>query len=144
VSKPFLCAAGTTLRKQIDTKFPRRDKSSDGWIGDAAHQARPSDHNPDFSAGGVVRAIDIDKDLSKDKKASWELADQIRIAAKTDKRIKYVIHQGQITSARSLWRWRKHSGNPHLAHIHISFNKSGDKDGVKFDIPMLVKVVVKK
>lgn len=143
MAKPFLCAAGTTLRKQIDTRFPRRDKSSDGWIGDAAHQARPSDHNPD--ASGVVRAIDIDKDLIlKDKKASWELADQIRLAAKTDKRIKYVIHQGQITSARSLWRWRKHSGNPHLAHIHISFNKSGDKDGAKFDLAILARAVVKK
>lgn len=144
MAKPFLCAAGVTLRKQIDARFPRRDKSSDGWIGDAAHQARPSDHNPDFSAGGVVRAIDIDKDLSKDKKASWELADQIRLAGKTDKRIKYVIHQGQIASARSLWRWRKHSGNPHNYHIHISFHKAGDNCGDKFDIPLLKKRVVKK
>jgi len=56
-----LVAAGVKLRKQVDKAFPGRDKRSDGWIGDRAHQARKSDHNPDKN--GWVHAIDIDADL---------------------------------------------------------------------------------
>jgi hypothetical protein len=50
------------LREQINQEWPQRDTTSDGWIGDTRHQAVKSDHNPDYSAGGVVRAIDVDKD----------------------------------------------------------------------------------
>jgi hypothetical protein len=56
-----LSKSAFTLRAQINAKWPKRDKSSDGWIGDVRHQAKPSDHNPD--AQGWVRAIDVDADL---------------------------------------------------------------------------------
>jgi len=52
---PKLCKAGQQLRLQIDDSYPDRDRTSDGWIGDTRHSARPSDHNPD--AKGIVRAI---------------------------------------------------------------------------------------
>ena len=135
--KPLLCKAGQQLREQIDDAFPDRDRKSDGWIGDAAHSNRKSDHNPDPS-NGIVRAIDVDKDFDSRPSTGAYLADQIRQCAKKDKRIKYVIHFGKIASRKSLWRWVKYKGiNPHHSHIHISFNKEGDQNGSWFDIPML-------
>jgi hypothetical protein len=136
--KPILCKAGQQLRLQIDDEFSDRDRASDGWIGNRAHQSNPSDHNPDKQ--GIVRAIDIDRDLSGKKKPDLMpyLADQIRHAAKSDKRIAYIIFAGKIASPRMGWRWRKYSGiNPHDSHCHISFTKKGDADGSFFNIPMI-------
>ena len=135
--KPLLCKAGQQLREQIDDAFPDRDRKSDGWIGDAKHSNRKSDHNPD-KANGYVRAIDVDKDLDSRASTGAYLADQIRICAKKDKRISYVIYAGKIASAKSFWRFRPYSGiNRHDKHIHISFTKKGDENGSWFDIPML-------
>lgn len=138
--KPVLCKAGQQLREQFDNAFVNRDRSSDGWIGDTRHSARPSDHNPDAKTG-VVRAIDVDRDVSGSAKPDLmpDIADQIRLAAKAgDKRIAYVIFEGRIASSRMGWRWRKYSGsNPHNKHCHISFTTKGDTDSSFFNIPML-------
>jgi hypothetical protein len=137
--KPKLCAAGKQLREQIDDAFGDRDRTSDGWIGDTRHAARPSDHNPDVN--GWVRAIDVDRDLSGKAKPDImpDLADQIRLAGKSgEKRIAYVIFDGRIASSRFNWRWRKYTGsNKHNHHCHISFTKKGDEDGSYFNIPLL-------
>ncbi len=135
---PKLCKAGQQLRLQIDDSYPDRDRTSDGWIGDVRHSARTSDHNPDPK--GIVRAIDVDRDLAGKKKPDFmpDLADQIRLCAKSDKRISYIIFNGKIASSRMGWRWRKYSGvNPHNHHCHISFTSKGDADGSFFNIPML-------
>ena len=136
--KPLLSKAGQQLREQIDDSFPDRDRKSDGWIGDAAHASRKSDHNPDPS-NGIVRAIDVDKDFDSRPSTGAYLADQIRICAKAgDKRISYVIFAGKIASSKRAWRWRPYDGiNKHDHHIHISFTKEGDQNGSWFDIPML-------
>ena len=138
--QPKLCKAGQQLRLQVDDSYPDRDRTSDGWIGDVRHSARPSDHNPD--AEGIVRAIDIDRDLSGKAKPDLmpDLADQIRLFAKRDKskRISYLIFAGRIASPRMGWRWRKYSGiNPHNSHLHCSFTKKGDSDDSFFNIPMI-------
>ena len=137
--KPWLCKAGETLRGQINATYPDRDKTSDGWIGDARHSARKSDHNPDASADNVVRAIDIDKDLVSPKlDYAADLADQLRLCAKKDGRIAYVIFRGRIASPKKSWRWRAYDGiNRHEHHIHISFTQKGDQDSPPFDIPLL-------
>ena len=139
-----LCDAGVTLRNQINRRFKNRDKRSDGWIGDASHQASTtSDHNPDWNAGGVVRAIDIDADLHPkvgNHKAASELAEQLRCLGKSgkDRRISYVIFNRQIASPREDWRWRPYTGsNTHEHHIHCSFTPAGDQNGAKFDLPIL-------
>ncbi len=134
--QPKLCAAGVQLRDQIDTWFPDRCTASDGWVGDSRHTTRKSDHNPDTF--GWVRAVDIDSRLGASEGISAYLADQIRIAGKTDKRISYVIYNRQICSKILNWKWRKYKGiNPHKRHIHISFTKLGDTDGKPFDIPLI-------
>lgn len=138
--KPLLCKAGQQLREQFDDTFPDRNRRSDGWLGDLRHQARPSDHNPD-PATGIVRAIDVDRDVSGTAKPDLmpDIADQIRLAAKAgDKRIAYVIFDGRIASSRMGWRWRVYRGsNPHRHHCHISFTTKGDTDSTFFNIPLL-------
>ena len=137
--KPHLCKAGVQLRNQIDDCYGERDRRSDGWIGDAKHTNTKSDHNPALP-DLVVRALDVDSDLSSHKSESIYLANQIRLYAKRakPKRIAYVIHAGKIASPILNWRWRKYKGsNSHHSHIHISFTPKGDKDGSFFEIPML-------
>jgi hypothetical protein len=136
--KPILCKAGQQLREQIDDAFPDRDRKSDGWIGDAKHSNRKSDHNPDPS-NGIVRAIDVDKDFDSRPSTGDYLADQIRLCAKNgDKRIAYVIFKGRIASSKKSWNWRPYDGaSRHDHHIHCSFTKEGDQNGSWFDIPML-------
>ena len=140
--KPKLCKAGQQLREQIDDAFPSRSRASDGWVADARHvKAGTSDHIPDPDSG-IVRAIDITRNLSGAKEPDLMpyLADQIRLAARGgDKRVSYIIFSGRIASSRLGWRWRKYSGvNPHDKHCHISFNKKGDSDEQFFsNIPMI-------
>jgi hypothetical protein len=136
--KPKLCKAGQQLREQFDDCFSDRLRTSDGWIGDSRHSTRKSDHNPDEQ--GWVRAIDVDRDLSGKAKPDImpDVADQLRALAKSDKRISYIIFDGKIASAKSLWRWRKYTGiNQHRHHLHCSFSSKGDEDGSFFNIPLL-------
>jgi len=129
-----LCAAGIQLRNQIDDDYPDRDRKSDGWIADARHLAKgTSDHIP---VDGIVRAIDIDADLSAHKEEAYALVEKIRKVAKNgDKRIKYIIYDGKIMSPILGWKRRKYNGaNPHRSHFHISFTTLGDKDGSYFEL----------
>lgn len=111
-----LAASLKALRAEIDRRWPDRDKTSDGWIGDASHQARKSDHNPDWDAGGVVRAIDVDKDGID--------VDELLDAVVREPRVAYVIHNRRIASATDdgkPWDWEPYDGdNPHTGHVHIS------------------------
>ena len=142
-SKPAkLCSAGVKLRNQINKAFPNRDKASDGWIGDARHKKTKSDHNPDENS--IVRALDIDSNLSKDFDAK-DLAEALRLAAKNgDKRISYIIYKKKIASKILNWKWRPYVGsNPHTSHIHISFTKDGDKVGPAFDLSFTKNIEIK-
>ena len=131
-----LCAAGLALRDQVNRAFPDRDRRSDGTIGDTSHSSRVSDHNPDGK--GWVRALDIDADLARDRKAAFVLANQLRILARRDRRLKYIIFAGKYASRRTLWRWVKYRGiNPHKTHVHVSFTKKGDKNGKPFKVAIL-------
>ena len=138
--KPTLSKAAQQLREMFDDTYPDRDRRSDGWVSDYRHSLRISDHNPDPKTG-VVRAIDVDRDVYKGGKPDLmpDIADQIRLAAKAgDKRISYIIFNGRIASSRLGWRWRKYTGsNPHKHHCHISFSSKGDEDGSFFNIPLL-------
>lgn len=113
-----LAPALVKLRDEINALFPHRDKSSDGWIGDASHSARTSDHNPDWNDGGVVRAIDIDVDGNDPSK---DLRRMVLEACIGDPRIWYVISNGVIYSRTYGWAARAYTGsNGHFHHVHIS------------------------
>jgi hypothetical protein len=125
------------FREQADDAYPDRDRGSDGTYGDARHSTKKSDHNPCVRSG-YVRAFDLDASLDGKDATAHYLADQIRINAKSSKRIAYVIFNKKIASKRTLWRWVKYRGtNPHIKHIHISFTEAGDKDSSFFQIPLL-------
>lgn len=112
------------LRDQINAAYPNRDKSSDGWIGDATHASRKSDHNPwfkDSNGIGIVSAIDIDNDLGGGLTAGL-IVDAL--VASRDPRIKYLIYNARITTASGgliTGDWRPYSGkNAHRHHFHLS------------------------
>ena len=133
--KPYLSKAAVQMREQIDDSFADRSRKSDGWIGNEKHQNTKSDHNP-LPNTGEVCAIDVDAKLCDQPEMSIYLAEQIRVAAKTDKRISYIIHVGKIASAKSFWRFVKYRGvNPHNQHIHISFKPNQKSEF--FNIPIL-------
>lgn len=112
---PRLCPALVQLRSEVNTKWPRRDKTSDGWIGDPAHAARSSDHNPD--SRGVVHAVDIDVDGIDARALLREVIG--------DPRAEYAIYAlngiPTIWTRLSGWQARRYTGsNPHSKHVHVS------------------------
>jgi hypothetical protein len=109
------------LRSEFNAIAPSRDRSSDGSVGDARHQAGRSDHNPD--SRGLVHAIDVDVDL-RTSGLTMELVVQ-RILARcrsgAEKRLRYVIFNRRIWEASNGWRERRYTGpNPHDHHAHFS------------------------
>lgn len=112
------------LRDEVDERWPRRSKVSDGTIGDAAHSARTSQHNPnddprDSIPNGAVTAIDITS-------TNTALRDAVLKAAIGNARVWYVINRGKIWSRTYDWRERDYDGsNPHTNHIHISLEQNG-------------------
>ena len=103
------------LRREINARWPGRDKSTDGTIGDAAHSSRASDHNP--NARRSVNAIDIDEDGID----AWGLVD----LAITDPRVNYVIYERKIWQRKHGFKPRPYSGiNAHTKHVHVSIIQS--------------------
>lgn len=124
----FLSPALETLLRQINELYPNREKQSDGTIGDAAHAARSSDHNPDRSANGIVRALDVTAN-------GVPVATLIRHII-ADKRTRYVISNGLIWQVVDP-HWRKYTGtNKHDKHFHVSIrNVQGyDMDKREWDL----------
>lgn len=125
------------LLEQINHMAPRRSKASDGALGDRAHRATKSDHNP---YAGVVHARDYTHD-PRDGMDCNVLANQL--AASGDPRISYIIwnrkktYWGRSIFFRKVLKWRKYTGaNPHDKHLHLSVNHgSGDGSG-RWNLPM--------
>jgi hypothetical protein len=116
-----------TLLAQFNSRYPDRSKASDGSIGDAAHAASTSDHNPWVKDGpmGVVTARDFTHDPAHGMDID-RLTDEL--AASRDPRIKYVIANGYILDSRPgnrPWQWVRYTGaNQHNKHFHLSVMSS--------------------
>lgn len=119
-----------TLRRETDALWPERNKASDGTIGNLAHAARASDHNPD--AGGVVRAWDVTRWIGPDGDVADLIVQHLR--ATRDPRVSYIIWQRRICNSRAVdgaepWAWRPYDGsNPHDKHAHISVRSAPTGD----------------
>lgn len=113
------------LRAQIDAQAPGRLRTSDGTVGDTAHQSRKSDHNPWIVDGlkGVVTAMDITNDPAQ---GCFSDALARSLVRSQDPRIKYVISNRRIANSspqggHPAWAWRPYGGaSPHDHHVHVS------------------------
>lgn len=110
------------LFDQWNAAAPARSRLSDGTLGDAAHAARKSDHNPD--AAGWVRAGDVTHDPADGADVhAW-----IRhlIAGGPPGALKYAISsRGGDPRHSEIWTpargWHPYTGaNRHNRHCHIS------------------------
>jgi hypothetical protein len=100
------------LRREVRTLHP----GTTVWdIGDEAHRATASDHNP--NAADVVCAIDVLPNAGLDLR---RFAD--RVVASDHPALKYVIYNRRIWSVRQAAEgWRPYTGsNPHTGHVHVS------------------------
>lgn len=96
--------------RDATTRWPSRNRASDGIMGDAAHQARKSDHNDG-------NAFDLTHDPAHGVDCNV-LSRQVI----NDTRVTYVIWNRQIYNrSRAGEGWRAYNGsNPHDHHMHVS------------------------
>lgn len=114
--------AAQAILDQATFHRPKRSRRSDGTVGDRAHRARRSDHNPDER--GIVMAADLTHDprngIDAHGWARW-------LARKRDPRVKLLISNGESwTPERG---WRPYTGpNPHRTHAHVSIVRGREFD----------------
>lgn len=111
-----------TLFDECNEHAPNRSTASDGWLGDPAHAARASDHNP--NSAGVVRAADITDDAAHGLDGS-DLFHRLHHLMGKHPALKsgaYLIHNRKIVSFDRLSEGlRDYDGaNAHLKHVHVS------------------------
>lgn len=111
----YLAPSLSVMRREVDERWPEREHTSDGTIGDEAHQNTKSDHNP--NSRGSVDAWDMDKDGVD----VWEV---IR-AFQEHPSSHYWIWNREIADRDTGWQRRPYSGdNPHTAHVHFSIRQT--------------------
>jgi hypothetical protein len=113
---PALCCLQAL--RDATARWPNRDRSSDGIIGDTAHQQRHSDHND----GNAF-------DLTHDPAHGVDCGVLSRLVI-NDNRVTYVISNRQIYNrARVAEGWRPYTGlNPHNQHMHVSIGAASRDD----------------
>lgn len=121
------------LHGEFNTLGPGRDHASDGSIGNQAHAASESDHNPDETGAtgtedadsrNEVHAIDVDD--SGPWINGFRFDDGVELIRQRcldgrEKRLQYIIRNGRIASRSWGWTWRTYTGsNGHYEHGHFS------------------------
>ena len=115
------------LYAELDRRYPNRSKVSDGTIGDRAHAARKSDHNPEDDRADAdktlwVTAADVTSGSPGGPNVDAWFDDLRR---NRDARIDYLIRRSRITGPRFGWNWAPYTGsNPHDKHGHISVHNT--------------------
>lgn len=130
------------MRSDFNATFPNRDKESDGTIGDPAHQAEVSGHNPDDTFGSLseytdtdakqeVRAFDCDNDFRDPHGINMQDVVNRMLATSQDRnRLMYIIYNRQIWRKRNNWSREVYTGtSAHTEHAHFSGDPGFDEDG---------------
>ena len=114
-----------------------RPKATIYTIGDAAHQRRTSDHNPDDTSGSAAEQSDSDskaevRALDVMLTAGFSAADAMKLITTiiadpaARKRLRYMIFNHKIYSAKNGWKPAPFESDPHTDHVHISNLASDD------------------
>lgn len=108
-------------RKALDdatARWPRRNRASDGIMGDLSHKRRKSDHNDG-------NAYDLTHDPANGVDCHT-LSRQVI----NDARVTYVIWNHRIFNrSRAAEGWRNYTGaNPHTKHMHVSIRAASRDD----------------
>lgn len=147
------------FRDQMNAAFPDRDRTSDGTISDAAHQAESrTGHSPDDTPGSnpewdgdpdntpEVRAIDIDSDTGDPEVSMEDIVQHLLRLARAGKltMIRYMIFNRRIWSASTDWAQQTYTGSsPHTEHLHLSgaYTQAADEDaGADYHLEDLVSL----
>jgi HAMP domain-containing protein len=128
----------TRFREAVNQAYPDRDKTTDGTIGDPAHQARDSDHNPD--PDGTVDAWDMDRDLNGKGKPYAADIEKLKRVFQAHPAARYWIHNDQIAHVRDGWVRRPYNPNDpdrnkHLEHVHWNTNQATENSTAPWIIP---------
>jgi hypothetical protein len=144
MAAPILTPSLAALRMGFNLLAPTRDKASDGWIGDRAHQESTSGHNPDDTPGSKseftdadsipeVRAVDVDGDLRRPGVTMLKVIQAILADPNALKRLRYIIYNRVIWSRTTGWAPRAYTGsNPHDQHAHFSGDPADDANGSRW------------
>lgn len=113
------------LRDEVNLRWPKRDKRSDGCCASLAHSGQnpTSDHEPGSKGAtpGYAHAYDLDEDLSEQVHDLGFLIETLL----ADSRTKYIIYwaEGEPTSRIRYpdGTWKVYTGvNDHSHHLHLS------------------------
>lgn len=127
----YLNRALTNFRAAVNVRWPGRDRTTDGTIGDAAHRSTTSDHNPD--PDGSVDAWDMDAD-GPDIEACIE-------AFQAHESAGYWIYNRVIAHRSTGWRRVPYTGsNPHTSHVHWNTRPSHEGSRAAWVIPTRSRV----
>jgi hypothetical protein len=120
---------------------PNRAHGQDGTIGDAAHQAETSGHNPDDTPGvsaerqdadtiPEVRAADVDADLRQPGLSMEDIVQAVLHGPAAElNRLIYIIYNRRIWRKSNGWRQETYTGSdPHDRHAHFSGDPASDDD----------------
>lgn len=146
-------------KDQLDERFPNRDKTSDGGIGNQAHAVSTSSHNPDLTgrpehrdgdAKDEVRARDFDADL---KDPDFAMEDVVQLWVRMARSgamwwIRYIIFNGRIWHRRDGFTTRVYTGsNKHDKHVHVNSDftqKADEATGTNWHLNELRKRIAPK
>jgi peptidoglycan hydrolase-like protein with peptidoglycan-binding domain len=139
----------TSWRNAVSKRYPLRTKASDGSIGNLAHQATVSEHNPD--PDGSVDAWDCDLNLLGSKTATGSAA-EVRA-------MKELIAEFQKQPQAQLWIFQRHIANrdignwkvrayngrsPHDEHCHFQSRPTQERKPYAGDLDKVVPAINQK
>lgn len=139
MTKWVLVSWGKTLFEAFNRLSPSRAKNSDGSIGDKAHQAAKSGHNPDDTPGSKperedtdslaeVRAVDITAF------PGMEAAVQSILRSPEKDALIYIIYRRRIWQKANGWKEEAYHGDdPHDGHAHFSGDPRFDNAAVTWN-----------